>query len=435
MEIKPGLQQQLALELKLTPALLQNIELLQLPVLELENLIKDEIEANPLIELEDEVEETHREQKENVESVWDFVVDGGNIFVKDDSEVFDPLTIKASPVSLRDRLLKQAHLEFEKDEFEIARFIIDNLDRKGFLAIPVEEVARSLSVPVDKVESVRKKVMHFDPVGCGAVSLVECLKVQAEELGVADKFIRAIEDMETLRKNRKRFLEKTGLTEEELDEFLNILKHLDPQPGMEAETVRITPDLIVYLEGDKPIVKILKTKTFSFRVNSSYLRSADTEKLKRYLTEKYQRALNLKKAIEQRNATLKAIGEAVFFHQIDFLKRGESAIRPLSYREIAEKLSIHESTISRAVKDKFVETPFGVYPFKVFFRRSVSGTSVDVIKEAIKEIIETEDKRKPLSDSKIATMLGKRGIKIARRTVAKYREEMGIPGAFERKEK
>ncbi len=434
MEIKPGLQQQLGLELKLTPALLQNIELLQLPVLELENLIKDEIEANPLIEIEDEQSEVV-EKSESNESIWDFVIDGGNLFVKDDSEVFDPLSIKASPVSLRDRLLKQANLEFEKEDFEVARFIIDNLDRKGFLAVSVEEIARFLSVPVDRVEFVRKRILHFDPVGCASLSLIECLKVQAEELGIDDKFVRAIEEIEVLRKNRRRFLEKTGLTEEELEEFLGILKHLDPQPGMEVETVRITPDLIVYLENGKPVVKILKTKTFSFRINSSYLRSADTEKLKKYLNEKYQRALNLKKAIEQRNATLKAIGEAVFSHQIEFLKHGESAIKPLSYREIAEKLSIHESTISRAVKDKFVETPFGVYPFKVFFKRSVSGTSVDVIKEAIREIIESEDKKKPLSDSKIAQLLGKRGIKIARRTVAKYREEMGIPGAFERKER
>ncbi|OMH40813.1 RNA polymerase factor sigma-54 [Desulfurobacterium indicum] len=434
MEIKPELQQQLGLELKLTPVLLQNIELLQLPILELENLIKDEIETNPLIEIEYEQSEA-AEKNESNESVWDFVVDGGNLFVKDDSEVFDPLSIKASPVSLRDRLLKQASLEFEKEDFEVARFIIDNLDRKGFLAVSVEEIARFLSVPVCKVESVRKRILHFDPVGCASLSLIECLKVQAEELGIDDKFLKAIDELELLRKNRKRFLEKTGLTEGELEKFLAVLKHLDPQPGIEVETVRITPDLIVYLENGKPVVKILKTKTFNFRINSSYLRSADTEKLKKYLNEKYQRALNLKKAIEQRNATLKAIAEVVFSHQIEFLKHGESAIKPLSYREIAGRLSIHESTISRAVKDKFVETPFGVYPFKIFFKRSVSGTSVDVIKKAIKEIIESEDKKKPLSDSKIAQLLGKRGIKIARRTVAKYREEMGIPGAFERKER
>ncbi|WP_456397478.1 RNA polymerase factor sigma-54 [Desulfurobacterium sp.] len=434
MEVKPELQQQLKLELKLTPALLQNIELLQLSILELENLIRDEIEANPLIEIEDEQNEVV-EKNEISESVWDFVVDGGNLFVKDDSEVFDPLSIKASPVSLRDKLLKQVHLEFEKEDLEVARFIVDNLDKRGFLAVSIEEIARSLSVPVDRVESVRKRILHFDPVGCAALSLIECLKAQAEELGIDDKFVRAIDEIELLRKNKKRFLEKTGLTEEELEEFLGILKHLDLQPGLEVETVRVIPDLIVYLENGKPVVKILKTKTFSFRINPSYLRSADTDKLKKYLNEKYQRALNLKKAIEQRNATLKAIGEAVFSHQVEFLKHGEFAIKPLSYKEIAEKLSIHESTISRAVKDKFVETPFGVYPFKVFFKRSVSGTSVDVIKEAIREIIENEDKKRPLSDSKIAQLLGKRGIKIARRTVAKYREEMGIPGAFERKER
>ncbi|WP_457568234.1 RNA polymerase factor sigma-54 [Desulfurobacterium sp.] len=436
MEIKPELQQQLKLELRLTPALLQNIELLQLPVLELESLVRDEMESNPLIEVDERVENAEdKESKDTIESVWDFVVDGGNLVFKEEADVFDPLSIKASPVSLRDRLLRQAHLELQGKDFEIAQFIIDNLDRRGFLALSVEEIALSLSVSVSAVESVRKQIMHFEPVGCAALSLIESLKVQAEEIGMPDKFIGAIDHVELLKKNRKQFLLKTGLSESELEEFIRMLRHLDTQPGMEVETVRIVPDMVVYLEKGFPVVRILNAKVFNFKINSSYLKSADTEELRKYLTEKYQRAINLKKAIEQRNATLKAIGEAVFFHQIEFLKYGESAIKPLSYREIAEKLSIHESTISRAVKDKFVETPFGVYPLKIFFRRSVSGTSVDFIKKLIKEIVDSEDKKKPFSDSKIAAMLAERGIKIARRTVAKYREEMGIPGAFERKER
>ena len=433
MDIKPILQQKLTVELKLTPAIMQSIELLQLPVIELENALRDEIETNPVIEVE---EESGSEQKEiSVEdSAWDFVVDGGNLVAVDDSDVFDPLSIKASAVTLRDKLLRQAGLEFGGKELDIAKFIVDNLDAKGFLSISTGEISDMFVVSEEMVESVRKKILYFDPPGCAANNILECFRVQAEELKAPERFIKAINHIDELRKSRNSFIKVTGFSEEEVEQFISFLKHLDPNPGSDNEVVKIVPDIVVILDGQYPSVKILKTKTFNFRINSTYLKSATTEELKRYLSEKYQRALNLKKAIEQRNETLKNIAEAVFLHQIDFLKRGEKAVKPLSYKKIAEKLSIHESTVSRAVKDKFVETPFGVYPFKVFFKRSVSGTSVDKIKEFIKEIIESENRRKPLSDSKISQILKEKGIKIARRTVAKYREEMGISGAFHRRE-
>ncbi|SNR61762.1 RNA polymerase factor sigma-54 [Desulfurobacterium atlanticum] len=436
MDIKPLLQQKLTVELKLTPALMHSMELLQLPIIELENALKDEIETNPVIEIEEQEEDSVVSvDKEGSESVWDFVVDGGNLVFIDDSETFDPLSIKPSPVSLRDRLLKQASLEFDGKDFEIAKFIIDNLDTTGFLKIPFSEIASEFGVSTEQVESVRKKILRFDPVGCAAKDIIECFKVQAEEIGAPEKFVKAIEYIDELRKGSSFFVKKTGFSEKELEEFLSLLRHLDPQPGSDTETVRIVPDLFVGLRDGKPEVKVLKTKMFNFRLNTAYLKTADTKELKKYLMEKYQRALNLKKAIDQRNQTLKSIGEVVFSHQIEFLKKGEKYIKPLGYKDVAEKLSIHESTVSRAVKDKFVETPFGVYPFKVFFKRAVSGTSSDRIKELIKEIIESEDKRKPFSDLKISQILKEKGVKVARRTVAKYREEMGIPGAFERRER
>ncbi|MEO2067936.1 MAG: RNA polymerase sigma-54 factor, partial [Desulfurobacteriaceae bacterium] len=188
------------------------------------------------------------------------------------------------------------------------------------------------------------------------------------------------------------------------------------------------------LVKDDVIVEAVNPKNFSIKINSYYLKYASNEELKKFIEENYKRALGLKKAIEQRAETLKKIGKAIFRIQKEFLKDGET-LKPLSYQEIAEMLSLHESTVSRAVKDKFVETPFGTFPLKFFFRRGISKKSVDSIKEKIRKIIESEDKKKPLSDSKIAEILKSQGIKIARRTVAKYREEMGIPGAFERRER
>ncbi len=420
---------ELTLQLKLTPGILLNLQLLQLPILKLEEVILNEIEENPLLELE---EEESSQEKEKEETVLDFVIEDGNVFLYEPEEEEITLAIPSS-ISLRESLLQQARLEFSDKEFEIASLIIDNLDKKGYLALSEEEISNRLSVSIEDVERVREKIKRFTPAGCGFYTLWEAFAVQLEELQAPLKFIEAVKKLELLKKGKKHFMEETGLSEEEFKEFLCYLKRLDPEPGNTGDfNVKVAPDIRIHLSGEKIMVEITSPKTFALRINSGYLRYATTEEVKKYITEKYQRALNLKKAIDQRNETLRKVAEAVFEVQKEFLKNGKT-LKPLGYQDIAKKLSIHESTISRAVKDKFVETPYGVYPFKYFFRKSLSGKSTDSIKEKIRQIIESEDKNKPLSDSKISEILKKEGIKIARRTVAKYREEMGIPGAFERK--
>jgi RNA polymerase sigma-54 factor len=418
----------LTLQLKLTPGILLNLQLLQLPVLKLEEAILNEIEENPLLELE---EEENSQEKEKEETVFDFVIEDGNVFLYEPEE--ETTFEIPSPTSLRESLLQQARLELNNKEFEIASLIIDNLDKKGYLTLSEEEIGNRLSVSIEDVKRVREKIKRFTPAGCGSYTLWEAFAVQLEELQTPLKFIEAVKKLELLKKGKKHFMEEIGLSEEEFEEFLCYLKRLDPEPGNTGDfNVKIVPDIRVSLSGEKIMVEIISPKTFALKINSGYLRYATTEEVKKYITEKYQRALNLKKAIDQRNETLRKVAEAVFEVQKEFLRDGKT-LKPLSYQDIAEKLSIHESTISRAVKDKFVETPYGIYPFKYFFRKSLSGESTDNIKEKIRQIIESEDKKKPLSDSKIAEILKKEGIKIARRTVAKYREEMGIPGVFERR--
>ncbi|ADY73265.1 RNA polymerase, sigma 54 subunit, RpoN [Desulfurobacterium thermolithotrophum DSM 11699] len=420
----------LALQLKLTPGLLLNLELLQLPILKLEEVVLNELEENPLLEME---EETKEKDEKNEDIFSDFIIEDGNIYLYEPKEEMT-LTIPTSP-SLRDILLEQARLELNPQEFEIALYIVDNLDQKGYLTVSEEEIARKLSVSAEKVKKVREQVKRFSPVGCASYTLSEIFAVQMEELQISKKFIKAVEKLELLKKGKQRFMKATGLTEDEYQKFIECLKRLDPEPGNlgELNTI-ITPDLRVYLKNEQLVVKVLFFRQFNLRINNSYLRFATTGEIKKYISEKYQRALALKKAIEQRNETLKKIGEVVFKVQREFLNDGKT-LKPLSYQEVSEKLSIHESTVSRAVKDKFVETPFGIFPFRFFFPKSVSRESIDKIKSRIREIIESENKKKPLSDSKIAEILKKEGIKIARRTVAKYREEMGIPGAFHRREK
>jgi RNA polymerase sigma-54 factor len=428
MTVEPRYDLEIFTQLKLTPGIYLHLEVLQLPLLRLEEAIKNEVEENPFLEFEEE-----QEKKEEVEDreIPEFIFEGGNVFPVERDEK----NVIPSRLSLRESLLQQAAAEFDGKELEIAKFIIENLDERGFLNLKEEEIAEEISVPVETVRRVREIIKHFTPVGCASYSVKEAFKAQLQELEAPQKFISAIDHMELLLKNSKDFQKKVGFTEKELKEFLTLLKRLDPQPGNFGDfNVKIVPDLRVYLKDESVVVEVLQSVTFNLKINTFYLKHATREELKKYIYEKYQRAINLKKAIEQRNETLRKIGKVVFEHQREFLKDGKT-LKPLSYHEVAEKLSIHESTISRAVKDKFVETPYGIYPLKFFFKKGISGISVESVKERIKEIIEKEDKKKPLSDSKIAEILKKEGIKIARRTVAKYREEMGIPSAFERREK
>jgi RNA polymerase sigma-54 factor len=420
---------ELSLQLKLTPSIYLHLEVLQLPLLKLEEVIKNEIEENPLLEIEEEEETESREVEEK--EIPEFIFEGGNLFPAEEEE----RSVIPSRISLRESLLQQATAELEGKELEVAKTIIENLDERGFLSLKEEEIAEELSTSVELVKKVREVVKHFTPVGCGSYSVKEAFKAQLQELEVPEKFISALEHLEALSKGRREFQKETGLTDREIDEFLTLLRRLDPQPGNLGDfNLRIVPDLRVYLKGDDVKVEVLQPRTFNLKINTFYLKYATREELKKYIYEKYQRAINLRKAIEQRNETLKKIGKAVFEHQKDFLKDGKT-LKPLSYHEVAERLSIHESTVSRAVKDKFVETPYGVYPLRFFFKKGISGISTESVKELIRQIIEKEDKKKPLSDSKIAEILKKKGIKIARRTVAKYREEMGIPSAFERRER
>ena len=326
MEQKLEISTSLSLELKLTPALIQSIQLLQLPLQRLEVFLKDEIEANPLIEPEEEIE-----------SVWETI----DVPTVKREEEFDVISIQPSAPTLREKLLQQARLEFDGKELEVAKLIIDNLNRSGYLEIEEEKIAVKSSCSTEIVKKVRNTIKRFEPVGCACYSLKESFKVQMEELSIRRKFIEIVDEIDTLRKSKKKFVEKTGISEKELEEFLKALKLLNPEPGnIESTTVKIVPDITVHIKGGRVKVEITELSSFKFRVNNSYLKYADTKELKNYLVTKYQRAMNLKKAIEQRKKTLKAIAEFVFSHQIEFLRNGKE-IRPLLYKDVSEKLSIH----------------------------------------------------------------------------------------------
>ena len=423
-ELNVGLTQQL----KLTPSVVLSLHLLQLPIVSLEEFLKDEIETNPFIELEREEPSLYEE--EPAESL-DFIFEGGNVFVPDESKE------RVLPYSetVYDKLKRQVLLEFEGIDREIALQILNNLDCRGFLLLTEEEIASRLGVSVEKVREVRERFKRLSPAGCGSYSLKESLQVQLEEMGAPEKFITALSSFDFI-SSPSTFREKTGLTEEEFEELLSYLRRCDTRPGEGGElNVPVKPDARVWLDSSGNVqVEVLNSPVFNFRIDSYYLKHASREELKKFIREKYQRALWLKKAIDQRRETLERVLKELFNRQKEFLKDGKT-LKPVTLSEIASSLSIHESTVSRALKDKMVETPFGVYPAAFFLSKHVTSSHQEEIKRAIREIIESEDKKRPYSDSKIAELLKEKGFKVARRTVAKYREEMGIPGAFKRKVK
>ncbi len=419
-----GLDLVLSQQLKLTPNVVLSLQLLQLPVVSLEEFLRNEVETNPLIERE---EEELPSVSSTQEESFDFVFEGGNVFLPEETEEFTP----PSRDTVYDRLKSQVLAEFEGVEREVALYILENLDRSGFLPASDEEIAASLGVPVETVERVRERFKRLSPAGCGSRSLSEALQVQLEEMGAPRKLIESLSYLGYI-SSPSTFKAKAGLTDREFEELLAYLRRCDTRPGEDGEfSVPVKPDARVWLENGEVKVEVVQPSWLNFRINSYYLKYASREELKKFIKEKYQRALWLKKAIDQRRETLEKVLRELFKRQRKFLKDGKT-LKTVTLSEIASALSLHESTVSRALKDKFIETPFGVYPSKFFFR-GASESSQKSLKEAIREIIESEDKRKPYSDSKIAQLLKERGFKVARRTVAKYREEMGIPGAFKRR--
>lgn len=413
-------------QLKLTSSVVLSLHLLQLPLVSLEEFLKNEVETNPLIEPEgEEPSDLKAEPSEN----FDFIFEGGNVFVPEEEES----STYPSKESVYDKLKKQILVEFEGLDREVALYILENLDGRGFLLLSEEEIASHFGVPVEKVRKVRELFKKLTPVGCGSYSLKELLQVQLEEMGAPPKLIDSLLFLEFI-SSPSTFKAKAGLTDEELEELLSYLRRCDTRPGEGGEfNTFVKPDVRVWLDREGELkIEVLQPSWFKFRINSYYLKHASREELKKFIYEKYQRALYLKKAVDQRRETLERVLRELFERQKEFLKDGKT-LKPVTLSDIASSLSIHESTVSRALKDKMVETPFGVYPVSFFLSRQVSSSLQEQIKRAIREIVESEDKKKPYSDSKIAALLEKRGFKVARRTVAKYREEMGIPGAFKRR--
>ena len=459
--LKPSLQLKLGQTLTMTPQLQQAIRLLQLPVLDLSAQIQDALEENIMLEMEDvpDVPKTSTEATAEVEAVkvedtWQVNpmergTDGGswNGEGRPINEYADQ-----SDQSLREHLLWQLELEnFTPRESVIGEALIDSINDDGYLTTTLEEIVQYIgeesAVTADEVEQVLRKVQRLDPGGIGARSLGECIVLQLQQLDPATPGLElAVElarnHLDAIANRDYGELRRTlRVSEEALDDALALVRGCNPRPGQAvspATAEYVVPDVFVRKVDGRWQVEISSTGIPRLSVNQRYAQLLRGNSDHAALRTQLQEARWLVRSLEIRNETLLKVATCIVARQTAFLEHGDEAMKPLVLRDVAEEIGMHESTISRVTTSKYMHTPRGVFEFKYFFSSHLSSVdgaeqSSTSVRAKIRKLIGAENPAKPLSDSKIAKLLAEDGIKVARRTVAKYRESMKIASSSERK--
>jgi len=472
MAIQQKLHTKLVQKLILTPSLQQAIKLLPMSTLELSDLLTQEMVENPLLE-EVPTEELQpadpaAAEKTDVEPVkrdatdtWDdsdyeyffgdYLDDGYRPRQPQEVKELPPIenTLSTSS-SLSDHLMWQLSLQTDDDRLrEIGAAIIGNLDDDGYLVASFDELAAMGPWPMEDVERALALVQGFDPIGVAARDLQECLTLQIRHLGldgtptekIVSEHLRLLQNHQVPEISRK-----LGMPIEDLKEHIEVIRHLDPKPGSRfnpTQSQYVIPDVYVVKVEDQYVAVLNEDGLPQMRISPVYRRLLDknadnSDETRAYVKDKFRSALWLIKSVEQRQKTIHKVATSIVNFQKDFLDHGIEHLRPLVLRDVANDIGMHESTVSRVVTNKYMHTPQGVYEMKFFFHSGISssyGESVSsvTIKQRIRKIIEAEDPRKPLSDSKIVSILQREGLVLARRTIAKYREELKIPTSNQRK--
>lgn len=460
--MKPSLQLSISQQLTLTPQLQQAIRLLQLSTLDLQQEIQQIVESNPMLEAtpNEEKEESHLENEKSQEEFSDFqwsqLYTSQNKRTNFDDIDFNYENLYCTTTNLQDHLRWQLDLTPMSDiDRVIATAIIDAIDDDGFLTQTMLELHASLDseahpLDIEEIEVVRHRVQHFDPVGCASNNLAEALLVQLEQLpdtngdlDLAKRIVR--DDIELLgHHNYRQLMKNYQVNEANLDKVLQIIQRLNPKPGSlihQGATEYIIPDIIVKKIDGEWQVSLNQNTLPRLSINNHYaslIQRADNSADNQFLKNNLQEARWFLKSIQSRQETLLKVAQCIVEYQQEFLEHGDEAMKPLILNDVALALDMHESTISRVTTQKFMHTPRGVFELKYFFSSHVTTSSggecsSTAIRAVIKKLIAAENRKKPLSDSKIAQLIGEQGIQVARRTVAKYREAMGIAPSNERK--
>ncbi|TWI55392.1 RNA polymerase RpoN-/SigL-like sigma 54 subunit [Pseudomonas duriflava] len=495
--MKPSLVLKMGQQLTMTPQLQQAIRLLQLSTLDLQQEIQEALESNPMLERQEEGDDfdhvdplangdelptpgnqeiTFKDTTTTVdmpdvdESEWSDRIPGelpvdtawedvyqtsaSNLPSSEDDE-WDFTARTSVGESLQSHLLWQLNLAPMSDtDRVIALSIIDGINNDGYLEESLEDILSSidpeLEVELDEVEVVLRRVQQFEPAGIGARNLRECLLLQLNQFPAKTPWLteakRLASDYLDILGSRdySQLMRRMKLKEDELRQVIELIQSLHPRPGSQIESGEaeyVIPDVIVRKHNDRWLVELNQEAVPKLRVNAQYagfVRRADSSADNTFMRNQLQEARWFIKSLQSRNETLMKVATQIVEHQRGFLEYGEEAMKPLVLHDIAEAVGMHESTISRVTTQKFMHTPRGIYELKYFFSSHVNTAeggecSSTAIRAIIKKLVAAENAKKPLSDSKIAGLLESQGIQVARRTVAKYRESLGIAPSSERK--
>ena len=424
----------------------QSLNILHMSKLELENEINKEMQENPLLEVDKSSEINWEEYIKNIESSRP--IDKNELYYNSDNDINLENIIK-STYNLYENLHLQISLyKLSKIEKETCDYIIDSLDEDGYLRIDENEIKSELNIDDSIFEKSLEVIQQLEPIGVGARNLSECLIIQLRNLEIKNEVLEEIisKDLVLIGNNKyKDIVKKYNISMQKCINLINIIKTLDPKPGRiccNEKSIYVQPDVIVEKIENEFVVYTNESDSLKVRINNFYkeiLKNSEYDKnAKNFIKEKLNSATILIRSIESRKSTILKIAQEIVKYQIEFFEYGESHIKPMKIKDIAETLEFHQSTISRGVNGKYMMTPFGIYEFKYFFSSALENyddtlISSISIKNMIQDTIKSENKKKPLSDEQISKILNNRGINIARRTIAKYREELGILSSSKRK--
>ena len=472
MQISQNLKLKQSQSLVMTPQLQQAIKLLQLNNLELTNLVNKELEENPFLENESQEldnEEVSNEEKtcdlgesfengdslsdepknDDFENRWDsetpyeFNNRNSGSDISDSGSIIEQTL--SNKISLKSILSNQAELEFESDnEKKVSEILIDYIDENGWITEKLEELSEFSGYSTELITEVLEKMQNFEPSGVFARNLKECLKIQLRNNDNLDKEKEIIVDnLDLLGCGDIKALQKlTNLNEETLKHNIQLIRFFDPKPGRkynnDSDNI-FHPDVIVTKNNSEWSVELNEGTLPKITINESYVKEIESltcgESDKKYINESLNSARWLLKAIQQRNLTTLKISSEIVNQQKMFFEKGKKYLKPMVLKDVAKKINMHESTVSRVTSDKLMLTPLGIFEMKLFFSASISSTkqgeahSAESVRESLKKLISSEPVNNPFSDEMIVEKLQAEGIELARRTVAKYRELLNIPAS------
>ncbi len=453
-----GMDQMLGFGLQqtLSPQMQQSLHVLQAPAIELRSLAGQELQANPVLEEEvpvSEVEDSNEDSWDDdlaevsrLDEQWkDYMQQSGAYEGRSQEAeerrefLFNSLT---GPTSLQQHLVDQLGLaDISDEDREVADAIIGNLNEAGLLDITVAELAGQTNTRVERVEAVLREVQALDPVGVASRDLRECLLTQLVRIGKAESLEARIVTQyldDLLRRKFPEVARRLGVGVQDVQAAADFIATLEPRPARQFSTVThqvITPDVLIEREGEDFTVSLNNDNVPMLRISNYYKdllsEPGNKKNVREYIREKIKGGRFFIKCIQQRQQTIMNIAREIVERQGDFLRVGPSALKPMTMNQVAQAVGVHETTVSRATHGKYMMTPQGIFEMKYFFTPGYQTTggadiSNESVRTAIAEVVAGEDKRKPLSDQSILGILTERGIPIARRTVAKYREQLDI---------